>query len=652
MRLAWFQSAPRINAGRTSEFLHAALQSASLQKMPANIYTRRAQANEALRPFVVRAPPDRKHFWNGYDWTRAMAAGLVPPEGPTLFECELKAALFNRGQGRLYHAKRAARMLCPNRDWHDWTQWRWRALCDVTDGIQKPKWHIWCGSAASGKSHDSVWFAVTWWLMAPAWSAVILTTTTAKMGRKRLWSVVSEIYHELTERGPAIGVFQDSEGEWKAIAGDSKHSISLVAVDQGPLQRAVDKIKGHHCERVLVVIDEGDSTPEAIFSAPANLLAGASREFMVICTANPESRFSQLGQLAEPPDGWGTVSPDVEEYTSRKGALVLHFHGMQSPNVKAGKVVSRHLLNLEQITSIEKQYGRESIEYWRYVVGWFHPDGLSHTIFSEAMFVKSKATEPHWVWYSARVPIASLDPAFTADGDRCPLQFGLLGGIADGRMAIELTDRVLININRESPDPVNDQIARRVIEECEQRGVDPQHFILDDTSGGLGDRLVTMWGLGFIRCHFNAAATDRRVSDDDARLCCDVYANFVTELWFSARWFVEAGLIRGVDPELIRECVARMYWETNRKKQAEPKSASMRGGRRVVGMKDRVGYSPDLADSFCVLVELARQLGAVAKRSPDEPGANRSDDTWDKFAREQNEIYEGTQPPTWEPQYA
>ena len=614
--------------------------------MPSTIYSRaRSDQLEQLRPFLTRASLEQRHLWHGYDWTASINAGATPPQGPTLFECELRVALHDKGYGRVFHGKKAARMLFPSSDWHDWTEWRWRTFCDLQGkALTTPRWYLWAGAAASGKSWDAVWFAVTWWLMAPDLSAVIMTTTSAKIGRKRLWSVVSEIYHAWLERGlPAFGSFVDSECEWRRAQGDSKHSISLIAIDQGPLQRAVDKVKGHHCERIMVIVDEGDATPEAIFSATANLQAGASREFVVVSTANPESRFSKFGQLAEPIEGWGAVGPDIDEYDSRLGCRVLHFHGLQSPNVKGGKVVCRHLINSEQVAAIEKQHGRDSIEFWRNVVGWFHPEGLSHTVFSEAMFIKSKATIGRWTWYSARKQIAALDPAFTADGDKCVLQFAELGTIADGRMAIQLTDRVIVPINPNGADPVNEQIAHRTIEECHARNVPVQHFILDDTSGGLGDRFSLLWGIGFVRCHFNAAPTERLVSDEDMRRCCDVYYNFVSELWFTARWFLEAGLIKGADNELIREAITRLYWEVNRKKQIEPKGDSMRLGRRV-GMKQRVGFSPDMADALCLVCELARQLGAVPKRSPSEPNQG-VDRAWEALQTQADELYAGTQPP-------
>lgn len=598
--------------------------------------------DENLRPFILRVGPEHKERWWGLDWTRHIKAGNPPP---SLFDCELKAAARDKGpeqggRGRFQHMKTACRWLAPQFDWHDWSETRLRLFCDLDAKPRSaPRWHLWAGSASSGKSHDAVWFGVTWWLMAPAESAFVMTTTTAKMGRKRLWSVVADIYQGMIGMGiPPMGSFRDSDQEWQWQRGDAKHSISLIAVESGSIQKAVDAIKGHHVSRVLVLIDEMDSTPEAIVSACANLQAGAITEFAVIGTSNPDSRFSSFGKMAEPEDGWGAVNENTEEYRSRTGAVVLHFDGRKSPNVKAGKVVCRHLITSEQMAAIEKQYGLSSIDYWRNVIGWFPPEGICRTVFSEAMFLSTESHLGCWreddkrfepgafQWHTRRTRIAAIDPAFTAGGDRCRYRSADIGDLPDGRMAIQLVRSVTIAINPHSADPVNDQLAESVMRLCEEDGVRREHLALDDTSGGLGDRLVTKWGTGFHRVHFGASPTDRPVSLDDARLCSEVYTNFVTELWFTGRWFVEAGLVKGCDSDLMRECVSRLVFEVGKKKQVEPKSAGLRGGVRRQGMKERCGFSPDDADAFVLLCEMARRLGAIPGGKPQE--TIHGDDEW------------------------
>ena len=591
---------------------------------------------DQLKPFVLRVGPEHRQRWWGCDWSQSIKKRGVPP---SLFDCELGAALNDMGadrggKGRFEHTKTLARWLAPTYDWHEWTDQRFRGLCDL-DGKPRsvPRWHLWAGAAATGKTHDAVWFGVCWWLMDPKNSAFIMTTTTAKMGRKRIWSVVADIYHGLLNMGvPPSGHFKDSEQEWQYQAGDSKRSISLIAVESGTVQKAVDAIKGHHLPRVMVLIDEMDSTPEAIVKAPANLMAGASREFLVVGTANPSSRFTPFGLLAEPETGWASVTPETDEYEARSGARVLHFNGLKSPNIKAGKVVCRHLISQEQIASIEKQYGRDSIDFWRNVVGWFPPEGLTGTIFSEAMFLKNNSRDD-FRWLEAPLRLAALDPAFTDTGDRCVLRFGKLGLAEHGVQCLQLADTVLLTISgQRGSEPVNYQLAEQVKTECESRNVRPECFILDDTSGGLGDVLVRMWG-PIHRESFAGAPTHDPVSPDDVRPASEVYTNRVTELWFRARWYLESGQTRGYTPEDIRELTSRRYEDRNRKKQAEPKADTKRGK----GMKSRTGFSPDLGDACVLMVELARRLGWRLENTG--PGHSHGSNDWLAKAIDLDEVY-------------
>jgi hypothetical protein len=117
--------------------------------------------------------------------------------------------------------------------------------------------------------------------------------------------------------------------------------------------------------------------------------------------------------------------------------------------------------------------------------------------------------------------------------------------------------------------------------------------------GGLADVLAQTWQPGFKRIEFGGSASDNGVSASDGRTCKDAYANRVTELWFDAKRYVQAGQVYGVDEDLINELCAREYTMEGKRYRVEKKELT----------KQKLGQSPDIADSFVVGTQLLRAFG-------------------------------------------
>jgi len=88
--------------------------------------------------------------------------------------------------------------------------------------------------------------------------------------------------------------------------------------------------------------------------------------------------------------------------------------------------------------------------------------------------------------------------------------------------------------------------------------------------------------------------------------CSEHYSKFVTELWFSVRYAVESGQIRGMPDDVIEEFELRK-WEYTVGTKIELESKS--GTKTKPGMKQRTGKSPDRADALSICIEGARRRG-------------------------------------------
>ena len=327
--------------------------------------------------------------------------------------------------------------------------------------------------------------------------------------------------------------------------------------------------------------------------------------------------------FCEPTKGWHSVGVDVQEWETKRGACI-RFDGMQSPNLKYSDPKWEFLITKEQVLQSIDFEGEASPRFWKYVRGFWAPEGVVKTVLSETMCEKYRVREPNHVFKSESKVIAGLDPAF--GGDRCALMFANFGNLESGLMGIEFTETVIIPINPALDEPIHFQIAHQVKEECLQRGCDPRNLAVDSTGegGGLCDIMHKEWSNKFLRVEFGGRASDKPVSDQDSRISHEAYANRVTELWFSVREWTLREQIRGMCTDTIVEFTQRLFDDEKRKVVIE----------RKADMKARTGKSPDLADAAALIVEMAREIGAGRLKD-----TNQEDEQWASFSEKCHDIY-------------
>ena len=538
-------------------------------------------------------------------------------------ELELYAFRINHspergGLGAYQHFRNAVRHLWPKLIWNPWLERQLESLCEH-------QWVCWAGCGASGKTFAASLYSMVYFLAAPLQTSILLTSTTAKMIRKRAWPVIQELYRTCEGGYPAHLV--DSKTTLQAIRGDDKHAIYAIPVLDGATSKAVANIQGIRSPRTMVIVDEATDTPEAAFEACSNLQKG-TREFKFLAIGNPHSKFDQHGRFSTPKKGWSSISIEDEDWETERGVCV-RFDGMKSPNLQAGKTRYEFLISEDQVRQAQKYDGEDSPKFWKYTRGMWSPEGVCKTVLSENLVEKYRAMLPAVFVRSSR-PVAGLDPAFNG-GDRCVIQLGRYGDFENGKMGISLDRNEIIEVDAKSSEPVHFQIASRVRAFCEEHRVLPQHLAVDATGegGGLCDILAKTWSPSIQRVEFGGKASDRPVSPEDHRRSSDVYANKVTELWFSVRQWVINEQLRGMHHEAVIEFCSRMFDDEKRMTIIE----------RKVEMKARTGQSPDFADAITLVVEMARRLGGYATSTPVRRGGVGS---WDQLVQECDRVYHDT----------
>jgi len=524
------------------------------------------------------------------------------------------------GLSRGQHMKHCIQMLWPwaYKGWNDWSEmclWAWTDYNEIGT----------TGCAAAGKTFTFTMLSLVEYLAKPHATRLALTSTTVPSLRGRIWAEVMNFAQPCV---PLFGLnVVDSATKIQFKKGDDRNAVIALAVDSGSVEQAVGKLQGVHPERMVIIVDEAAQTQPAIFSARANLQVGTSL-YRFVAIANASSQFDAHGQFCQPKNGWSTISVEDEHWETKTG-ICLHFDGLKSPNIKAGKTLFPKLFAQENVDTIRKNHGENSLEWHSYVRGFWPPSGVRNTVLDAATIQEGKAQE-NVIWQGGDiVTIAALDPAFTSGGDDCMLRIGKIGTAVDGEKALLSVEKIKIQLEDSISSPLFYQVADKTIDQLIRHGVRPECFGLDSTGAGAGiaDIISQRWKSGFKRVSFAGAATDDVVSVEDDRPANKVYGNRVSQLWGQVAKLVQSGRVRGLDDETAQQFCTRTYQLRNERIVVESK----------IDMKKRTnGQSPDAADAFAILCDVyVAQVGFGDATGSQEQNSS----AWEDFYMD-NELQE------------
>lgn len=553
-----------------------------------------------------------------------------PPENQLeieLFAFKIKHSPERGGLGRYGHFRNIVNILWPKTVWSTWLERQCESLCNYN------RVH-WAGCAASGKTHAQGLFAMVFWLCDPLNTSVIFTSTTAKMIRKRIWPVLQSLKNQC----PGFpGNLVDSKTALQARKGDDKNAIFAIAVKEGSTAKAVGDIQGIHNKRMMIAVDEAPEMTTAIYEAVANLEKGTS-EFLFVDAGNPVSVFDEHGRGCEPKDGWGSITVDSDEWETKDGGICLHFDGTKSPALKDNSKL--HFLYGEKDLARDMLRGDKSPGFWKFCRGFWAPEGVTKTVWSEGLVFKHNGMAP-LTFVSEAYVVGAIDPS--QGGDGIILRFARVGDMANGVYGVDLSPfavepggevlpsvvPIQVDVSRVKTDPAEAQIARRVVAECVKRKCPPNNFGCDATGAthGTASRIIEEFGNKEIHLvYFGGLADKTPISINNPKVGSEVYKNRVTQLWFDCKEFLIHNQLGGLDPSTIVEFCARNFVEDGKPIVIEIESKTE--------MKSRFGRSPDYADSLAVLMSVVKKNVI--------PGGNatrQGNDDWDAIAREHNDVW-------------
>lgn len=475
------------------------------------------------------------------------------------------------------------------------------------------KYGSYAGCASSGKtSFCAIWGLVNW-LALPTKTLVLLTSTSLEDARRRIWGELESYFNAANEvmnkrqkgmRLPgrllgATGKIRTEEGDKRY---DDKCGIQLISGDRAKEKENIGKLIGLKNQRVILLADElPELSPALVEAARSNLMVNPF--FQMIGSGNFASIYDSFGVFCEPKGGWGSVTPEFDEWETKDG-ICLRFDGLRSPNILLGEHRYPGQYGPKHLAEHRASFGENSSLFWRMCRSFPCPEADSDRVYSEADLLKGDV-RGLVIWQSAPINVAALDPAFATGGDKAKAYFGKLGTTSENKRVLLVTDAVELREDiRKKDENRSLQVAKLYRQECEKRGVLPENAAYDASGGGLpfGGLLTEIWSPKLLGVQFGGAASERPASIKDRRPAREAFANRVSEIWFAGVDFVQSGQIKGLPNQACAELTER--------RRIMPKKGATGLKYRVESkaeMKLRTGgKSPDDADSFLILLELCR----------------------------------------------
>ena len=468
------------------------------------------------------------------------------------------------------------------------------------------------GAANSGKSHTMAAWGILNWMADPQNTLILLTSTTLREARKRIWGSVISLLSVIDNFPFKI---RDSIGNVAYLTENGtlieRAGLSLIAAEKSKTREAVGKFIGIKQKRVFLICDELSELSEAILQAGLSNLS-KNQEFNMIGMSNPNSRFDAFGSWSKPLDGWSSINPDLDEtWTTKWGGTYIRFDGEKSPNIISGETKYPWLPTEEKISEDRDLLGENSRGYMRMVRAVFFDSDETDAIYNESEIDRSGGMD-RVSWNNKPIAIAGLDPAFTNGGDRTILYTGLVGYDDNGQYVCELGEAVQINDDATNKSlPRTYQIVEQVISICKKRKISPDNLAVDATGAGAPfcDVLAGQWSDQFLRVSFGGKASDKKVSVSSKKIGHETYMNRVSELWWVGKELLRTRQLFGISTDLAKELVSRKYDMVKSgsfRVKIEPK----------VDFKARFGASPDLADAAFLCLDLARQRHNLVATEP------------------------------------
>lgn len=522
-------------------------------------------------------------------------------------------------ENRLNAMKQVHHLLWPfqKASWNHWQERMYRAHCERWEQV------VLAGGAATTKSATAAQIVLINYLSNPRKNAAIVASVTLESLQSRIFGYVVSYVTESAIQLP-LKIVQGSTP--KIIHKDCKdkiHGIFAVAAKQGADEKTISGIIGRHPKCVLmVVLDEATDMPASITQSFPNLMQGVDW-CQIIGIGNSKDKGDLHGAMATPAEGWDSIDPMLN-FTWRTKAprgICVYLNPYDSPAVIETdpikkKILSKIFLTEEKIAQREKEMGKDSSSFMRFVMGFWAANSSSDLFLSEVNILEVGANkEAHWSGLYPLQVVAGLDPALGANTKGCVLQMAVYGVDVTGKLVLDFRKTELtkyLDILPQHEDSPEKQLADQVASNMNAVPVPLNHLAIDAT--GLGRAIGELIKIKMmsheqpIRVLSSGFTKNKLSIGIDPRLHTDSAYN----MWATLREFIQHGHIKGLSEKVIFQLTnRRIKFGKGNKPALEEKGEYI---NRVSMIYPSWAHSPHETDAvilclYAAIISLGFQVG-------------------------------------------
>lgn len=484
-----------------------------------------------------------------------------------------------------------------------WTPWLELQVKEMIGDWSDKRFLGIAGASSSGKSHGVALYGLMEYWARPTETFFIVMSTTKDAARTRIWKSITQLWAQAQKKG-CPGKLIDSNGYIKGLnqsMGTDRNSGVLLKPAGSASDGASDELLGIKNPNVIVAADEFNHLTDGILTTAYENMTSNER-LMFVGMANPDRLTDPFGDLCEPKAGWRSVTENDERWLTKYGTCI-RLNAEKCPRITDPERFGHIKWMTDQAYCdriAEKRGGKTSRGYYRFVKAFWCPDGATNSVYSEVEFLNAGAMEEREpIWDGSCFTLSSIDPAHSRNGDRSQALIGKLGKV-DGRDHLHLCCYQTIEddvLNKSVA--LTHQTVRGWKKLCEDWDVRPTRAIMDNTGAGtpFGHVVDMEWSSAVQKINFQGKASERTIvfRNEDCS-----YFNKNSEMWIQPKEFIRSGQITGVSKALLAELIEREYHDKEgRTVRVESKEEA----------KKRLKRSPDIADTFNLIVEKAITLG-------------------------------------------
>jgi len=429
------------------------------------------------------------------------------------------------------------------------------------------------GCAACGKSFAMAAIGISYWIVDPFYTSVIVCSKTLADLRTRAWSPMMTLFSSLKQNKQGFSIPGKIVNNVYAIINikdeANPETMSMLPSIQG---RALDdgRLQGTHPKWMMFVVDElGLVTDQkALLEHISNIRIG-TLGFKYISAANPQPWDHPASQIYIPPRGV-TVTEDTGHWNSDLGYFVRHFNGYKSPVVldPTKKTLYPFLMSQDDINSNLKNCGGDPMHptMWKMTVGFPLKSGsgtppVLDPIVASNNNVTGPMPEPIAGGRRLIGRAAGVDPAWSERGDAA-VYAGVRVWEQDTMPYLDFSGLVRrMPITTAGETPVTYQLRTTVQTRLiEDQGPTLSYMYVDSSGNqGLADDIDVYLGPGCGHINNSTRASDLPMRAYDNRPTKDFVKDRGTEAWMVLAAFCSAGMVKGLPQSAVDGLIQRKF---------------------------------------------------------------------------------------------